>query len=136
MKRQNGKYINNMRIFTSNFSELFTKSRLSSKSVRFLIVLPSQEYATQDIYLLLKGNFSEFSCAEFYSTEDKYFLPFEERRIRGVSDCTALGHESQVFELDCEMHQNLVCPLKFSEPRTNVSSSEAPVSVCGVELLE
>ena len=45
--------------------------------VRFYIVLLSQEYAiTQDVYLLLKENFSEFSCTEFFSTEDKYLLPF------------------------------------------------------------
>ena len=53
--------------------------------VRFHIVLLSQEYATQEVYLLLKENFSEFSSAEFFSTEDKYFLPFEEPRIRGVT---------------------------------------------------
>ena len=53
--------------------------------VRFYILLLSQEYASQDVYLLLKENFSEFSCAEFFSTEDKYFLPFEEPRIRGVT---------------------------------------------------
>ena len=36
--------------------------------VRFHIVLLSQEYATQDVYLLLKENLSEFSCSEFFST--------------------------------------------------------------------
>ena len=61
--------------------------------VRFHIVLLSQEYATQDVYLLLKENLSEFSCAEFSSTEDKYFLPFEEPRIRGV---TKDGEESTI----------------------------------------
>ena len=49
--------------------------------VRFHIVLLSQEYATQEVYLLLKENFSEFSCTEFFSTEDKNFLPFEGPRI-------------------------------------------------------
>ena len=53
--------------------------------IRFHIVLLSQEYATQDVYLLLRENFSEFSCAEVFSTEDKYFLPLEESRIRGVT---------------------------------------------------
>ena len=53
--------------------------------VKFYIVLLSQEYASQDISLLLKENFSESSCAEFFATEDKYFLPFEEPRIRGVT---------------------------------------------------
>ena len=48
--------------------------------VRFHILLLSQEYATQDVYLLLKENFSEFSCAEFFTTKGKYFLPF-----RGVT---------------------------------------------------
>ena len=33
----------------------------------------------------LKENFLEFSYAEFFSTEDKNFLPFEEPRIRGVT---------------------------------------------------
>ena len=53
--------------------------------VRFHTVVLSQEYATQYVYLLLMENLSEFSCAEFFSTEDKYFLPFEEPRIRGVT---------------------------------------------------
>ena len=58
--------------------------------VRFYIVLLSQEYASQDVYLLLKENFSEFSFAEFFSTEDKYFLPFEEPGIRGVTVFTEI----------------------------------------------
>ena len=53
--------------------------------VRFRTVVLSQEYATQDIYLLLMENLAEFSCAEFFSTEDKYFLPFEKPRIREVT---------------------------------------------------
>ena len=48
---------------------------------KFHIVLLSQEYATQDIYLLLKENFSEFSCAEFFSTKDIEIFP----HIRGVT---------------------------------------------------
>ena len=62
--------------------------------VGFYIVLLSQEYASQDVYLLLKENFSEFSCAEFFSTEDKYFLPFEEPRIRGVTVHEVFGTHS------------------------------------------
>ena len=34
--------------------------------VRFYIVLLSQEYATQDVYLLLKKNSQELSCAGFF----------------------------------------------------------------------
>ena len=39
--------------------------------VKFHIVLLSQEYATQDVYLLLKENFSEFSCAELVFFQPK-----------------------------------------------------------------
>ena len=50
----------------------------------------SQEYATQDVYLLLKEKFSEFSWPEVFSTEDKYFLPPEELGIRGANHSTTL----------------------------------------------
>ena len=37
---------------------------------RFHIVLLSEEYTTQDVYLLLKENFSELSCTDFFSNEE------------------------------------------------------------------
>ena len=49
--------------------------------VRFHIFLLSQKYATQDVYLLLKENLSEFSCVEFFFNRRQIiFLP-----IRGVT---------------------------------------------------
>ena len=81
--------------------------------VRFRIVLLSQEYATQDNYLLLKENFSEFSCAEFFSTEDKYFLPFEEPRIWVVT--------VHVYVFPCKVTEWLTVLLlwiRINEPQT------------------
>ena len=48
--------------------------------VRFHIVRLSQEHANQDVYLLLKENFSEFSLSEFFFNRRKIFPP-----IRGTS---------------------------------------------------
>ena len=62
--------------------------------VRFHTVVLSQEYAALDVYLLLMENLSEFSCAEFFSTGDKYFLPFEEPRIPGVTVYNFLSSKS------------------------------------------
>ena len=55
---------------------------------------------------LVKENFSEFSCAEFFSTEDKYFLPFQEPRIRGVTVLSMQKRAKGSFERG-EDHQHV-----------------------------
>ena len=55
--------------------------------VRFHTVVLSQEYAALDVYLLLmsNGKFVRVLMRRVFSTGDKYFLPFEEPRIPGVT---------------------------------------------------